>query len=130
MADIKLRSQDPDFLRFEQAYVEALLWAELPEGVEGDPELSAEAEEDVRADCLVFWKRIAPYLKTEVVQEAFPDPVEQAGHDFLLTRQGHGVGFWETEWPQPYRDMFTKWAEQAGEIYVDVGDEDGNVYIN
>ena len=57
-------------------------------------------------DCLSFYSRICCYLSD--------DEIEQAGHDFWLTRNRHGAGFWDGDWPI-YGDMFTKIAEGYGE---------------
>jgi len=40
----------------------------------------------------------------------------QLGHDFWLTRNGHGAGFWEDEW-QPYCNELTELAQSFGECY-------------
>jgi hypothetical protein len=59
-------------------------------------------------DCLSFYSRIACYLSNG--EEA------RAGHDFWLTRNGHGAGFWDGDWPE-HGDMFTKIAQGYGEAY-------------
>ena len=50
----------------------------------------------------------------------------QAGHDFWLTREGHGCGFWDGDWPIT-GDILTKASEAYGEMYLYVGD-DGKIY--
>ena len=45
-----------------------------------------------------------------------------AGHDFALTRNRHGVGFWDGDWPV-YGDLLTKLAHSFGEIELYVSDE-------
>jgi hypothetical protein len=50
-----------------------------------------------------------------------------AAHDFILTRNGHGCGFWDGRWNDPWGDKLTKLAEQFGEIDAYVGD-DGLIY--
>lgn len=52
---------------------------------------------------------------------------EQAGHDFWLTRNGHGCGFWEDEWGD-VKDQLDAAAKQFGECYLYVGD-DGKLYL-
>lgn len=45
--------------------------------------------------------------------------LQQAGHDFWLTRNGHGTGFWDRE--DVYKgkgEELTKLAESYGEQYV------------
>lgn len=50
---------------------------------------------------------------------------EQAGHDFWLTRNRHGAGFWDGDWPNG--DELTAAAHTYGEFDLYVG-EDGMVY--
>jgi hypothetical protein len=53
--------------------------------------------------------------------------MERAGHDFWLTRNGHGAGFWDGDWPEPYAEQLTKLAQGFGECDLYTGD-DGRVY--
>ncbi len=55
---------------------------------------------------------------------------QQAGHDFWLNRNGHGCGFWESEWtdlPTNPGDRLDKACKAFGEVYLYVGD-DGVIY--
>lgn len=51
----------------------------------------------------------------------------QAGHDFWLTRCGHGAGFWDGDWPEPYASQLSDAARAAGNVDLYVGD-DGRIY--
>ncbi len=57
---------------------------------------------------------------------------EQAGHDFWLTRNGHGVGFWDRDYPEDapegIGDMLSDIAQSFGSADLYVGD-DGQVHI-
>jgi hypothetical protein len=55
------------------------------------------------------------------------DPWNQAAHDFILTRNGHGAGFWDGHWHAPWGDRLTALAKQFVEIHPYVG-EDGMIY--
>ena len=118
-----------DLQKFTDAYLEALFFAEVggDSEIPDDAELSEETQLNIEAECRSFWRRFGCYINTETCQNAFNDTVKQAGHDFYLTRNGHGVGFWETEWPKPYRDMLTKGAESYGPMEIYLGD-DGLIY--
>ena len=61
-------------------------------------------------DCLAFFSRICCYLSD--------DQFDQAGHDFWLTRNRHGTGFWdrEKEYGETHAERFTKIAESFGEV--------------
>lgn len=117
MHTIETNKKESEFIT---AYLEAVDFTEL--GEEGQPPIGAEIDEDFLResiiDCLAFYSRIACYLSD--------DNIAQAGHDFWLTRNGHGTGFWDR--PEIYRDYlaqkFTKIAESFGEAYA-VYDEIG-----
>ena len=44
------------------------------------------------------------------------DPEVQAGHDFWLTRNGHGAGFWDGDWPEGAEDRLTDSSRRFGEV--------------
>ena len=117
-----------DLENFTSAYIEALYFTDTGdvEQPDSDAELSNETRLDIEADCRSFWRRFGCYVTTEVCVASFDDSVSQAGHDFHMTRNGHGVGFWEDEWPSAYRDMLTKGAMGYGSF--DIGlDDDGQI---
>jgi hypothetical protein len=55
--------------------------------------------------------------------------IESAGHDFWLTRERHGAGFWDGDWT--HGDELTKIAHSFGSggdcMYVDA---DGKIHFN
>jgi hypothetical protein len=50
-----------------------------------------------------------------------------AGHDFWLTRNGHGAGFWDGGWPES-GDVLTKASEPYGSVDLYVGN-DGKIRL-
>lgn len=54
---------------------------------------------------------------------------EQAGHDFWLTREGHGAGFWDGDWDDENNsgDKLDEAAKGYNEFSLYVGD-DGKIY--
>lgn len=101
---------------FLTAYVSCLSWADAP--IEEDPEsgfypLSEEAFERAEIECKAFLYRAWSYIEAEGIANAY----DQAGHDFLLTRNGHGVGFWDGDWPK-YGDWLSKISESFGTLCV------------
>lgn len=80
---------------FRHAYVTCMLWAEL--GEDGKPldanysagDLSIEAGATVDRECAAFIKAAGTLLDNMT-----PD---EAGHDFWLTRNHHGAGFWDRD---------------------------------
>jgi len=51
----------------------------------------------------------------------------QAGHDFWLTRCGHGAGFWDGDWPEPAATALTAASEAFGNVDLYIGDN-GRIY--
>lgn len=51
----------------------------------------------------------------------------QCGHDFWLTRNGHGAGFWDRGYPDDIGEALTKQAHSFGSVDWYLGD-DGYVY--
>lgn len=93
---------------FETAYIECMLWAssDLCEEDE-DPEpldnkgftvwdLAPETLELVRSECKAFQELAKNELDRAYagINGIYYDE-EHAGHDFWLTRNGHGAGFWD-----------------------------------
>lgn len=78
---------------FLTAYIEAALWSSADDN--GDPldglysidDLAPETLETMRSDCADFQESCAELM------EGLDDT--QCGHDFWLTRNGHGAGFWD-----------------------------------
>jgi hypothetical protein len=78
--------------------------------------------------CIDNAKTLADAIETgEVSCGPDFDEMGRAGHDFWLTRCGHGAGFWDGDWPEPYATMLTDAAKAFGEVDLYVGD-DGMIY--
>ena len=107
-----------------QAYIEAALWASTDDDGDslnhGEHELSDSFKLEAAKDCESFLE----LCKSEGVEPAGDD--DQTGHDFFLTRNGHGAGFWDRGYGQVGDDL-TKIAKSFGESDLYVGD-DGLVY--
>jgi len=54
---------------------------------------------------------------------------EDAGHDFWLTRNRHGAGFWDGDYAEADGEALTTAAHAFGEVWPYVGD-DGRIYIS
>lgn len=61
-------------------------------------------------------------------QDTFGYSLEQAGHDFILSRNGHGAGFFDRGLEE-LGDRLQKAAESAGPAEAYLGD-DGKIYIS
>lgn len=49
---------------------------------------------------------------------------DDAGHDFWLTRNGHGAGFWDGDYDKATGDKLTEIAKRFGEVNVEIGDDE------
>lgn len=83
-------------------YVRAALWSTNDESREdgGDPLDDNYTIEDLDESCAAQMKKDCESFYNENKQDIGEDvvDVERAGHDFWLTRNGHGAGFWDGDW--------------------------------
>ena len=112
-----------DLKAFTDAVIEALYFTDTGEGEQpgADADLSPETRLDLEADCRSFWRRFGCY-----VGPGSGTP-RRAGHDFWLTRNEHGAGFWDGDWRDPYGDILTKGATCYGRFETYLGD-DGHIH--
>ena len=111
-----------DYLeQFQRAFMDALYFVET--GDDDDPPSYAKIDDDdnaaLMADCHSFLKRTGWMLEAVAVKtnEDLDSVVQRAGHDFLLTRNHHGAGFWEVpDWPEAYGKQLTEIAQGYGEV--------------
>lgn len=85
------------------------------------------------ADCARFEAEHGEVIQAaidtgEVVSGPDFGPWGRAGHDFWLTRNGHGAGFWDGDWPEPFAEKLTAAAKAAGMCNLYAGD-DGRIYL-
>ena len=88
---------------FTKAYIAAALWSSTDDN--SDPldsnfsvdDLSLEAKIKMTTDCVNFQhaNRVNLSLAYDLYPENEYTDEEKAGHDFWLTRNGHGAGFWD-----------------------------------
>ena len=122
-----------DLKEFTQATIEALYFTETGEDDQPakDAEMDEECRLDIEADCRSWWRRYGCFVMTEACicnrHGESHSKAAQAGHDFWLTRNGHGAGFWDGDWSDNYATMFTKGAQEYGIFNVLKGD-DGNIH--
>ena len=121
--------------RFERSYIESMLWSST-DGEDGSPldadygesDLSDDALRRIRLDCSSFQAALdANEWEPEYGNPQFDDD-ELCAHDFWLTRNGHGAGFWDGDLPEPLASQLTTLAKGYGEQTVYVGDN-GEVEI-
>ncbi len=118
---------EPEFVAFLRGYTDALLWSSTDEvdgetvNLDGFP-TTTQLDDRCRADCLKFFtgNRGDIYLAAQAY--GTDDGFASAGHDFALTRNGHGAGFWDGDLPKDLGDRLTTAAREAGECSLYVND--------
>lgn len=104
---------------FTQGYIECALWSsELEDGI-----LAPSTRERMIADCARFQRENAALLAKSSRTN------EHNGHDFWLTRNRHGAGFWDRGdfGDSAVGDELTHAAHRYGTTELYVGD-DGRVH--
>ena len=108
---------------FIDAFFEALF---LSEGEEFYDISYTDLEDDdiagVVNDCLGF------LIEASTLLAKTPMTFDAAGHDFLLTRNGHGAGFWDRGLGD-IGDKLTDMAHNYGTIGLELGNN-GRVYVH
>lgn len=112
---------------FVRAYVDAALWSSSDESDDsgGEPldrnygpdDIAPATQRQMIFDAVSFYRAHVMHF----------DNASQAGHDFWLTRNRHGAGFWDGDYPEPQATMLTKAAQAYGEYGLYVGD-DGQIH--
>jgi hypothetical protein len=123
---------------FTRAYVEAALWSSndesTPQG--GEPldanytveDIAPETLAKMVEDCRRFQADNAEDIAAGCVRMLHTcTDTEYAGHDFWLTRNGHGCGFWDGDWPDEAGERLTQAAQRYAQTDLYVGD-DGLIY--
>ena len=96
-----------DYLRiFTDAYIDCCAW--VNEDNEGF-ELGANYFDKIERDCAKFIDCAKGYLKDLSASES--------GHDFYLTRNGHGSGFWDRGYEKTISDALCAISKAFGESY-------------
>jgi len=109
--------------RFTESYIEAALWSSVDDG--GNPLDSQFFIDDLAPDTLA--KIIDDCKRFQYNHAALITDEKQAGHDFWLTRNHHGAGFWDGDWPEPSASTLTAASHGFGSFDIYVGD-DGLLY--
>lgn len=108
--------------QFIQAYITCALWASTDD--QGEPLDAAYSIDDIHAvtlvdmhsDCIAFLKAAGALLDASGMSSA------QAGHDFWLSRNGHGAGFYDRGLRQCGEDLHAL-AAAMGSADLYVGDD-------
>ena len=117
----------------------ALLWSETDN--DGTPfdaidaPVSSALQERIKQDWSAFYDAAialgfdAVEHRTGPIDYSQGDEWDYAAHDFTLTRNGHGAGFWESgRWSAPWGVKLTRLAKQFGELHCYL--HDGEIHAD
>jgi hypothetical protein len=120
---------------FTKGYIVCALWSSTDNSRDdgGDPldenydidDIVPESLADIIETCKGFQQANAELLKQYV---KLGRPMDHAGHDFWLTRNGHGAGFWDRGFGE-VGDKLSAAADVYNGSDVTVGD-DGKLYFS
>ena len=109
---------------FTRHYLVTALWSSMDDADDrgGEPldgnysltDIAPQTLARMRADCEAFQRDHAADIAGDL---------ERAGHDFWLTRNRHGAGFWDGDWPDDLGQRLTQAAHAFGEVSLAVGDD-------
>lgn len=120
---------------FTLAYIECALWSSTGENDEpldrdyGREDVDEESIMEMARECKLFQEAWGDRIDASPRVSGQCSNREMAGHDFWLTRNGHGSGFWDGDWPEELGKQMTEASHKFGECYLYVGD-DGKVYMD
>lgn len=109
-----------------RAYLETALWSstdddgESLDGAYTVDDCSVETVNDARADLADFYDALPVEIRDAYTAEAL-------AHDFWLTRNRHGAGFWDGDYPREIGQLLTERSHGYGSVDLSVGD-DGKIH--
>jgi hypothetical protein len=85
-------------------------------------DISEESISEAQKDCESFQEKAGEIL------DNYED--SKCGHDFWLTRNGHGSGFWDKDfYSEKDKESLTKISKEFSQVDMYLGD-DGKIYIH
>jgi hypothetical protein len=116
---------------FLHSYIETALWSSCCD--DGLPMDSIYSADDIHpdtlnamlADCRAFMLDNMKDIETH--SSDLSHCLEIAAHDFWLTRNGHGAGFWGGDWPKASGKRLTVASRAFSNVDLYIGD-DGKIH--
>lgn len=114
-----------DLEEMVNSYLETALWS----STDGDEPLDNKySQEDIYDDDVITAKSDCACF-VAMAEELLDDLDEgQLGHDFWLTRNGHGAGFWDGDYEEELGNKLTELSKKFTEVEPYVGD-DNKIYF-
>jgi hypothetical protein len=108
--------------KFTRGMLTTALWSTSDESDDlgGEPLDQNYNVGDVNKKCLAGLVKDAEKFQRENADDlaAVPSDSETCGHDYWLTRNDHGAGYWDDDYPEPYATRLTEAAKRAGNIHL------------
>lgn len=108
---------------FTTAYIECALWTNEFDDLDFD-DIDSDTLSAMIGDCQAFQERAGDLLDDDNCLTSYGAEA-QAGHDFWLTRNGHGTGFWDhyDRWEESASEQLDALAKEFGETWLELGDD-------
>jgi len=110
---------------FTRAYLECALWASSDD--DGNPLDDSYGIDDLSPECVSQAIEDCTAFQTDNADLLADLDDEQSGHDFWLTRNHHGAGFWDRGHPEKISKPLTDASHVYGSVELYVGDN-GLIY--
>jgi hypothetical protein len=114
--------------KFTTAYIECALWCSTDNSDDsgGEPldknygigDIASATLERMAKDCKAFQE------ENRGVLDACGLSLEQQGHNFWLTRNGHGTGFWDRGLPEDISKTLSDASRAYGSFDLYIGDDE------
>ena len=92
------------------AYIVCALWSSTDDA-DNPLDLNYDID-DLHPDTLAVMQADCNRFQDENSSDILNNPI-QAGHDFWLTRNHHGAGFWDGDWPKTVGERLTAVAQNS-----------------
>ena len=106
-----------DINEFVSGYIDAATWTEEEE-LGRDADWSEEGLADMKKDATAFYTKAEELLNSVDGEHGLAGH----GHDFWLTRNGHGAGFWDRGYGDAGEEL-SELAKEFGEANIYMGDD-------
>jgi hypothetical protein len=103
------------------AALDTLLWSETDD--DGSPFDAQYYADDIAGEVCEFHAQVSDFVRANW-DDLKNITAHQCGHDFIMTRNGHGCGFWDGDYPQEIGDRLTESCKPYGEANLYLGDDD------
>lgn len=134
MTDFNLSEYENNLETFTDGYIKTAIWSSVSDDSEEEMpitdnhnknDIDKETLEHMEKTCRLFFE-IGGYNEIMKSETDLPsdskDKYDVAGHDFWLTQNGHGAGFWDGDWPNG--EKLTELSDKFDGNNLYVGDDE------